>query len=92
VILGDFGFGAFIEEVGKFIIGDNNYYFQPSIALIYIICVALFLAAEPIHNRPVLTEQERLVNALDLTKEAILKDTDVDERIRALKLLYECEP
>jgi hypothetical protein len=50
------------------------------------------LAAEAIHNRPVLTEQERLVNALDLTKEAILKDTDVDERIRALKLLYECDP
>jgi uncharacterized membrane protein len=85
------GFGAFIDEADTFITGDNNYLFHPSIALIYIIIifVALFLGAAVIHNRLALTEQERLVNVLDLTKEVVPKDTDVDEKNRALKLLYE---
>lgn len=71
--LGGFGFGAFIDELGKFITSDNNYFFKPSIGLIYIIFVLLFILIKEISNRSYLTEKERQVNLLEISKEAVLK-------------------
>ncbi|MCA9386362.1 hypothetical protein KC717_06990, partial [Candidatus Dojkabacteria bacterium] len=41
-IVGGVGFGTFIDELGKFITADNNYFFQPTFALLYIIFILLF--------------------------------------------------
>jgi hypothetical protein len=90
--LGGLGFGAFIDELGKFITGDNNYFYQPTVALIYIIFVLLYLGIETFVHKPRLTEQERLINALELAKEVVLEDLDHRERRRALDLLKGCSP
>lgn len=37
------GTGRFIDETGKFISKDNNYFFQPAIMLIYVFFIVLFL-------------------------------------------------
>ncbi len=90
--LGGIGFGAFIDELGKFITGDNNYFFQPTAALIYITFILLYLGIENFVHRPELSEQEKLINVLELAKEVVLEDLDHRERRRALDLLKECSP
>ena len=86
-VLGGFGFGAFIDELGKFITGDNDYFYQPTVALIYLVFVLLYLMVEIVVNRPHLSDQEKLVNVLELVKEVVLEDLDHRERKRALQLL-----
>ena len=91
-ILGGVGFGVFIDELGKFITSDNDYFFQPTIALIYIIFVLLYLAFRHISQFQGLSKQESLVNALELVKEGVLHRLDEKEKIRLAKLLAHADP
>ncbi|MCK9567095.1 MAG: hypothetical protein M0Q43_13740 [Methanothrix sp.] len=90
--LGGFGFGAFIDELGKFITGDNNYFYQPTVSLIYVVFILLYLVIENFVKKPILSEQEKLINVLEIAKEVVLEDLDHRERKRALDLLKECSP
>ncbi|MCD4849168.1 MAG: hypothetical protein K8R76_13380 [Candidatus Aegiribacteria sp.] len=56
------GFGLFIDELGKFITEDNDYFFQPTIAILYTLFMTLFLVFRHLINRFPLTEREISVN------------------------------
>ncbi len=90
-VLGGFGFGAFIDELGKFITSDNNYFFQPTVGLIYITFVLLYLLAREIDARRILSREERLANVLEISKEAVLDRLDPQEKQTALSLLDESD-
>jgi len=86
-IVGGVGFGFFIDELGKFITSDNDYFYKPTAALIYVIFVALFLITRAMQRRRGFTPHEYLVNAIDITMDAARHDLDVREKREALELL-----
>ncbi len=85
--LGGVGFGTFIDEIGKFITRDNNYFYQPSIALIYIMFVLIYLAFRDLQMRSAISREEYLVNAINDLEEAVINDLQPEERDRALRYL-----
>jgi hypothetical protein len=86
-LVGGIGFGTFIDEIGKFITRDNDYFFQPSISLIYITFVLIYLAFRDLRLRRTITSEEYLVNAINDFEEAIINDLQPEERDRALRYL-----
>lgn len=90
--VGGVGFGLFVDEVGKFVTLDHDYFYQPAVALIYVAFVGVFLTRHAIHGRRGYTPTEYLVNALRETEELALHDMDPAERKRALEWLGSSDP
>jgi ABC-type multidrug transport system fused ATPase/permease subunit len=86
-IIAGLGFGTFVDEIGKFLTTDNDYLFQPAIALIYVIFVVIFLVGRAIAGRRVLTETEALANALDLLEGTLGERLEPEDRARIDVLL-----
>ena len=85
-VLGGIGFGAFIDELGKFVTHNNDYFFEPTIAILYVVFILLFLLIR-ILAREELRSEEYVANAFELAKEAVLRRIDMGERDEALALL-----
>ena len=86
-LIGGIGFGAFIDELGKFVTADNNYFFKPTAALIYALFIALFLVARQLRTFKRLTPEESLVNAIEYSKDLVSGRISVAGRDHALALL-----
>jgi hypothetical protein len=86
-VIGGIGFGTFIDEIGKFVTRDNDYFYRPAVALIYITFVLMYVALRSVRPRQTATHLEYLVNALQEMEEAALKDLQAEERDRALNYL-----
>lgn len=86
-VTGSIGFGVFIDELGKFITSDTNYFFRPTFALIYVIFIALYLGLRAIAHWWPYSREERRVNALELVEEAVLHDLDTSKRERAVRYI-----
>jgi hypothetical protein len=91
-IVGGVGFGFFIDELGKFVTSDNNYFYKPAAALIYLIFVGLFLTSRWMQRRAEPTAREELSNAIDLIGEAARHDLDERDRARAREMLERADP
>jgi len=86
-LIGGIGFGAFIDELGKFVTSDNNYFFKPTAALIYVVFATLVLAVRWIRRSGPMTPTESLVNAIELSTDLVAGRLSPTERDRGLALL-----
>ena len=86
-VLGGIGFGFFIDELGKFVTADNDYYFKPTAAIVYIVFITIYFVTRWTRNRVGFSEREYLFNAIDIFAEASRHDLDEREKARALELL-----
>ena len=91
-VVGGVGFGFFIDELGKFLTRDNDYFYRPAIALIYFVFVLIYLATRWLLLRRELTADEDLANALTLLADVALHDLDAEEKARAAAHLDHCDP
>ena len=88
--IGGCGFGWFIDELGKFITRDVNYFFQPTIALIYFTFIAMYLVFRGIERRA-LSADEAVLNGLEALKAAAIGELSEPRRHAAVALLDETE-
>lgn len=86
-IFGGIGFGTFIDELGKFITSDNNYFYQPTIGIIYVFFVLLFLLIRWLASISVYSPETYIINAIEGLKEVVLNDLDTNEKHRTLAYL-----
>lgn len=90
--IGGTGFGMFIDEVGKFVTSDNDYFFRPSVAIMYVIFILLFITGRALQSRGRYSKDEYLLNALHEMEEVALDHLDEEEKKRALVYLERSEP
>lgn len=86
-VLGGIGFGLFIDEVGKFVTSDNDYFFRPAYSIMYVVLVLIWLVTRRLFRTESLTPREATANALDFVKESGIRDLSQGERQHALELI-----
>jgi hypothetical protein len=86
-LIGGVGFGFFIDELGKFITADNNYFYKPAAWIIYLVFIGLYLGSRAYQRHRGLTEDERVRNAVELIGEANHGPFKAEYRDQALALL-----
>jgi hypothetical protein len=91
-LLGGIGFGTFIDEIGKFITKDNDYFYRPSVAIIYVIFVLTYLAIRSIHRERTATPAEYLANAINLMRKLATGPLTPEERQKTEDYLLRSDP
>jgi hypothetical protein len=91
-ILGGIGFGFFIDELGKFITEDNDYFFKPAAGIIYIVFIVLFLISRQVQRTRKLSEPDLVRNAMELIGGATHGHYDARDRARAIAMLDSADP
>lgn len=85
------GFGFFIDEIGKFVTSDNDYFSKPAAGMIYIVFLVLYFAFRELSSRG-LTPQECLANAMQILSGAASRPLREHEDELARDLLARSDP
>ncbi len=90
-VIAGIGFGTFIDELGKFITSDNDYFFRPSIALIYITFIVVYFLVRLLYSRRPLTKVEALANVLSMMTDAVAGPLHADQKLRIVRMLGQAD-
>lgn len=86
-VIGGAGFGCFIDELGKFITKDNDYFYRPTIALIYAVLVVLFLIARSVDRFDKITPSDHLFYSVQSLQSLVVGHMDGTRQQAALQHL-----
>lgn len=89
--MGGIGFGLFWDELGKFITNDNNYFYKPTVGILYLSFIILYLILRYVARRSYHPE-DYLANATGLIMEGIINELDPREYDHAKELLAKADP
>ena len=93
-IVAGMGWGLFIDEVGKYITKNNNYWFQPAIIIIYISFIILYLIYRHLEtNQPKDTKTllYAAINKLEDSAENELTEKEKQKTIKNLEKIIKKE-
>ena len=91
-LIGGVGFGFFIDELGKFITSDNNYFFKPAAGIIYIVFIILFLIVRELSRRQTLDTQTALANAMAFLPQTVTGEFRKEQLDIANAMLDQSDP
>ncbi|WP_337061745.1 hypothetical protein [Kineococcus sp. G2] len=83
-LLGGVGFGLFIDEVGKFVTADNDYFYEPAAAIMYVVLAGLVVGARRWRGHRPLDDDERVANAAHALVDGIAGHLTARQRAEAL--------
>ena len=83
------GLGLFLDETGKFITKNNDYFFKPAVAVMYVVLMALFLLTHAVDRLDRTPPQEDVYFAAQAVAHLTLESLTPDERDDALRRLDE---
>ena len=72
-MLGGIGFGLFLDEVGKFVTKDNDYFYGPAAEIMYILVVVILVGARIVRDFQPLSAQECLASAAAIAADGVAR-------------------
>lgn len=87
IVMGGIGFGLFLDEIGKFITKDNDYFYGPSAEIMYILVVLVLLISRLVRDVKTPTVAEAMANAATIAADGISHGLPARRRRQAVGFL-----
>ncbi len=79
-LLGGVGLSLVVDEVGKFVTRDNDYFYRPGAAIIYMVFVVLLVFGSVVDRRRPLDPDARLANAAQIASDGLVSGLTHEQR------------
>lgn len=91
VVVGGIGFGLFLDEVGKFVTKDNDYFYGPSSEIMYVLVVIVLIGNRLLRDYRRPSHEETLANAANIAAQGIVHGLPEHRRAWALRMVDRAE-
>lgn len=88
-ILSGVGMGLFLDEVGKFITREYDYFFPAAAPIMYVFVLLLIVLVIMIRRPDVVDGRAELVQALEIVREQLYRPLELAERAHIVEAMHE---
>jgi hypothetical protein len=86
-VMGGIGFGLFLDEVGKFVTKDNDYFYGPSAEIMYILVVLILVGSRIVRDFRPLSAGECVASAAAIAADGVARGLATRRRELGLSLV-----